>query len=102
MDLRKRQGNVVATNVAPVTQPTQMSPVTVYNMNDGKARTFTQLFVATLDQWPSPSAGAIGLGTITGQVGVVKTKGQKRDLVPEPTTPPGQTLRIKGREITMP
>lgn len=100
MDLRKRQGNVAATNIAPKTQPTQMSPVTVYDMYDGVQRTFTQLFVAVLDQWPSPSAGTIGLGTIQGEVGVVKTK-DKRGLGPEPTTPPGQTFRIKGREVVM-
>ena len=35
---------------------------------------YTQLFSSPLDQWPGPAAGAIGLGTIQGEVGVVKTK----------------------------
>ena len=100
MDLRKRQGNVVATNVAPQTQPTQMSPVTVYAMYDNVERTFTQLFVPVLDQWPTPTPGTIGLGTIQGEVGVVKTK-DKRDIGPEPTSPPGPTFRIKGREVVV-
>lgn len=102
MDLRKRQGNVAATNTAAVTQPTQMPSVTVYDMNDGVARTYTQTFVAVQDQWPSPSAGTIGLGTITGEIGVVKTKENKRDVAPEPTAPPGQKFRIRGREVTLP
>lgn len=100
LDLRKRQGNVVATNVAPQTQPTQMSPVTVYTQLDGVQKSFTQLFVAVLDQWPSPAAGSIGLGTIQGEIGVVKTK-DKRDGMPEPTAPPGQTFRIRGREVSL-
>jgi len=98
MDLRKRQGNVAATNLAPATQPTQMSPVTTYAMYDGVKRPFTQLFVPVLEQWPTPSPGTIGLGSIQGEVGVVKTK-DKRGFGPEPTAPPGQTFRIKGREV---
>ncbi|KAK5938389.1 hypothetical protein PMZ80_009359 [Knufia obscura] len=101
IDLRKRQGNIAATNVAPATQPTQMSPVTLYDMGDGKQIPFTQLFVAVLEQWASPSAGTIGLGTIQGEIGVVKTK-DKRDAIPEPTATPGQIFTIRGREVTMP
>lgn len=89
---------MVATNIAPQTQPTQMSPVTVYDMHDGIERTFTQLFVAVPDQWPSPSAGTIGLGTIQGEIGVVRTKSE-RNAFPEPTATAGQTFRIKGREV---
>lgn len=45
---------------------------------------YTQLFSAVPDQWPSPTMkGSVGLGTITGQIGVVKKT--KRDVMPGPT-----------------
>lgn len=101
LDLRKRQGGaaLAATNPA-VTAPTQMPSVTAYQMYDGVARVYTQTFPAVPDQWPSPSAGSIGLGTITGQVGVVKTQ-SKRGFEAMPTAP-GYRLRIRGREVVMP
>lgn len=100
IDLRKRQGGapIAATNPA-VSAPTQMSPVTAYSMYDGVIRTYTQTFAAVPVQWPSPSAGTIGLGTIQGTVGVVKTI-TKRDGYPMPTAA-GQTLRIRGREVVI-
>jgi len=101
IDLRKRQGNVVATNIAPETQPTQMSPVTNYDLGNGVKIPYTQLFVATPDQWPTPSPGTIGLGTIQGSIGVVKSK-DKRDAMPEQTAAPGQAFTIRGREVIMP
>lgn len=99
IDLRKRQG------VAPAGAPqaatsvvTQMSPVTTYGPQWGwPSEVYTQLFVAVPDQWSSASAGTIGLGTIQGTVGVVKTN-SKRYAVPEPTA---QVIRIKGREVTV-
>lgn len=100
IDLRKRQGGaaVAATNPA-VTAPTQMPSVTNYQMYDGVARVYTQTFKAIPEQWPSPSAGSIGLGTITGQVGVVKTVSKRGfDAVP---TGAGYTLRIRGREVVL-
>lgn len=39
---------------------------------------YTQTFPVVPDQWPEPSPGTIGLGTIQGEVGEVKTK-SKRD-----------------------
>jgi hypothetical protein len=35
---------------------------------------YTQTFPAIPDQWPSPVAGSIGLGTIVGTVGAVRSK----------------------------
>lgn len=75
-------------------QPTgagQISPITTYQVNqivNGVAQqvqeVYTQLFSAVPIQGLAPASGAIGLGTIQGQIGVVKT-GQKRDAKPEPT-----------------
>lgn len=100
IDLRKRQGGAAAT-AAPQAVPTvytQMSPITTYGPKNGWPQVvYTQLFVAVPDQWPSPSAGTIGLGTIQGTVGVVKTK-SKRYAGPEPT---GQVVRIRGREVVV-
>lgn len=105
IDLKKRQGAVGATYAMPATTAaTQMPSVTVYNMKSLAPMTYTQTFQAVLDQWPSPSAGTIGLGTIQGQVGQVKTKSKRAaGDRPEPTpiATPGQVWRIKGREVTM-
>ncbi len=77
----KRQvtGQGAATAVA--SNADQISPVTTYyinSMKDGSAVqvpvVYTQTFVAVPDQWSSPTSGEIGLGTITGTIGVVKTK----------------------------
>lgn len=99
VDLRKRQGGVAATNLPQATTiATQMSPITTYGPKNGWPQSiYTQLFVAVPDQWPSPQAGTVGLGSIQGQIGVVKTH-SKRYI---PSQPTGQVLRIKGREVTM-
>ena len=75
----KRQGGAPANPGAA--QPSgfsQVSPVTTLTMmSKGQdiRVVYTQTFAKTaLDPWPSPSSGEIGLGTIQGQVGVVKTK----------------------------
>ncbi|KIW21060.1 hypothetical protein PV08_01639 [Exophiala spinifera] len=59
----------------------QISPVTTYYANsmvDGTAVqvpvVYTQTFARIPDQWPLPTAGSIGLGTIQGTIGVVKSK----------------------------
>lgn len=105
VDLKKRQGAVGATYAIPATTvATQMPSVTVYNMKSLAPMTYTQIFVAVLDQWPSPSVGTIGLGTIQGQIGVVKTHSKRAAVAwhePTPAATPGQVLRIKGREVTM-
>ncbi|KAI1619955.1 hypothetical protein EDD37DRAFT_181175 [Exophiala viscosa] len=66
---------------ATTTAVTQISPVTTYYANsyiDGVqtqvAVVYTQTFAAIPDQWPSYTAGSIGLGTLTGTIGVVKSK----------------------------
>jgi hypothetical protein len=76
---------------AAPTNPGQVSPITTIQENqivNGVAQqvevVYTQLFSAVPDQGLAPAVGSIGLGTIQGQVGVVKTAG-KRDAKPEPT-----------------
>ncbi|KAI9676776.1 MAG: hypothetical protein M1829_002871 [Trizodia sp. TS-e1964] len=62
-------------------QPMQVPSVTVLYIQvtraDGQLvnvqTTFTQTFSQVPDQLPLPSSGSIGLGTITGEVGAVKT-----------------------------
>lgn len=50
---------------------------------------YTQTFPSVPDQWPSPSSGEIGLGTIQGQIGVVKTKrSEPMEVLAEPTEVP--------------
>ncbi|MCJ1334405.1 hypothetical protein MMC10_011114 [Thelotrema lepadinum] len=82
-DLKKRQQGGVGGGggVPPASIPTQMSPVTVYN--DGSvAVTYTQLFSPTPVPWPGPSTnGAIGMGTLTGTYGVVKTQAADADAL---------------------
>jgi len=79
-ELKVRQ---VAGQGEPVaaTALTQMPPVTTYYVNEYKATgvvevqvVYTQLFSAIPDQWPSATSGEIGLGTIQGTIGVVKSK----------------------------
>jgi hypothetical protein len=42
---------------------------------------YTQTFAKTaLDPWPSPSSGEIGLGTIQGQIGQVKSKREEASV----------------------
>ena len=77
---------------------TQMPSITTYSMYDGVMRVYTQVFSAVPEQWPSPEAGSVGLGTIAGTVGVVKSNSKR---AAEPTGMPGSTLRIRGREVRM-
>jgi hypothetical protein len=54
--------------------PTQMPTVTVYDPRNGKPMvTYTQLFSAVPVQWDAPKQGVMGLGTLTGSVGAVRT-----------------------------
>ena len=45
---------------------------------------YTQLFSAVPDQGDAPAIGSIGLGTIQGEVGGIKTA-NKREAEPQPT-----------------
>ncbi|RMD44975.1 hypothetical protein DV735_g55, partial [Chaetothyriales sp. CBS 134920] len=63
---------------------TQVPPATTYFIKSYSGTkviyatvAYTQTFAAVPDQWPSPSAGTIGLGTISGEVGVVRTTSAK-------------------------
>ncbi|KAL1969713.1 hypothetical protein VTN77DRAFT_8266 [Rasamsonia byssochlamydoides] len=63
------------------TSPTQMNPTTTFweptMLKDGSVVwapvTYVQTFPAVPDQWPSPSSGSIGLGTLSGKIGVTST-----------------------------
>lgn len=84
-ELRKRQNaGQVNGALAAATVPTQVSPVTTYLAYGPNGiqtpAVFTQLFSAVPDQWDGPLSGNIGLGSITGQVGIVRTKA-KRNFV---------------------
>ena len=48
------------------------------------------------DQGQAPASGSIGLGTIQGQVGVVKTS-RKRDAKPQPTNV--ADINVEKRQI---
>jgi len=84
----------------------QVSPTTTVNIGyvkDGAyvqiQEVYTQTFASPVDQWPSPTAGSIGLGTIQGEVGVVKTK---RDAMPTQLPgPPKDVLTLEGLRSMM-
>jgi hypothetical protein len=89
-DLLRREV-VTGAAAAQPTDPSQMSPITTVQVNqivNGVAQqvevVYTQLFSPVPDQGLAPASGSIGLGTIQGQIGVVKT-GRKRDVIPQPT-----------------
>jgi len=77
----KRQVTGQGAAAAPTTGG-QISPVTTYYVNSYNkegadvqiAVVYTQTFPAVPDQWSSATAGEIGLGTITGTIGVVRSK----------------------------
>ncbi|KAI9736180.1 MAG: hypothetical protein M1834_001065 [Cirrosporium novae-zelandiae] len=55
----------------------QADAVTTYGINSGTAAdwisvTYTQTFASVPDQWTTSGSGTVGLGTLTGSVGVVK------------------------------
>ena len=89
-DLLRRE--VITGAAAPLpTDPTQISPITTFQVNqivNGVAQqvevVYTQLFSAVPDQGLAPASGSIGLGTIQGEIGVVRT-GRKREAIPQPT-----------------
>lgn len=56
----------------PAPLPTQVSTVTTIYLH-GVPVVYTQRFSAVPSQGPSASSGKIGLGTLTGSIGVVKT-----------------------------
>ena len=89
--LEIRQGAVVTAPPA-VAVPGQVSPITTVQIGEIKGgvyvqveQVYTQTFALPVDQWPAATQGSIGLGTIQGEIGVVKTK---RDAMPTqvPTT----------------
>jgi hypothetical protein len=89
-DLLRRE-IVTGAAAAQPTDPTQVSPITTVQLNqmvNGVAQqvevVYTQLFSPVPDQGLAPASGSIGLGTIQGQIGVVKTA-RKRDAIPQPT-----------------
>ncbi|MCJ1252185.1 hypothetical protein MMC30_009425 [Trapelia coarctata] len=72
--LEQRQNGGLGGGVAgaaPV-PPNQVSPITTVYLN-GMLVIYTQVFAAVPDQGPTPMVGSIGMGTLTGTVGVVKT-----------------------------
>ena len=89
-DLLRRE-IVTGAAAAQPTDPTQLSPITTVQLNqivNGVAQqvevVYTQLFSPVPDQGLAPASGSIGLGTIQGEIGVVRT-GRKRDAIPQPT-----------------
>jgi hypothetical protein len=102
--LEIRQGAVV-TGAAAATVEGQVSPITTVQIGyvkDGAyvqvQEIYTQIFALPVDQWPAATQGAVGLGTIQGEVGVVKSK---RDAMPtQIPTPPKEVLTLeKLREM---
>ncbi len=71
----------IAAGVPAAPVPNQVSPVTEIHVEsrlpNGKMTQvlviYSQTFVSVPDQGPTPVQGKIGLGTLTGSIGVVKT-----------------------------
>ncbi|MCJ1417109.1 hypothetical protein MMC32_003448 [Xylographa parallela] len=57
---------------APLPVPGQLSPLTIYYVSNLPV-TYIQTFVTPLEQGPTASVGSVGMGTLTGAIGVVKT-----------------------------
>lgn len=82
----KRQGGAPVVNPAAPqpAQPTQVSPITTLSLvNKAGAQVmqpYTQTFAAVPDQWPEPTAGTVGMGTIQGQIGQVKTNSKREEM----------------------
>ena len=74
------QGGVGGGAGPPPDQPTQVPSVTEYTIS-GTAIVYTQKFVPTPDPWEKPKPGTIGLGTLTGSVGAVKTPKSDADAL---------------------
>ena len=69
--------------------PQQVPPVTtvnVFSVVGGVTKqvpiVFTQKFSSVPTQGPTPAKGVIGLGTLTGEVGVVNTDAAKKSSAP--------------------
>jgi hypothetical protein len=82
-ELKPRQAQVTAPAAAIPDNPLQISPITTYEIDQvppgGGAPVrvpvvYTQTFADVPDQWPAAGVGSIGMGSIQGQIGVVKTK----------------------------
>ena len=94
-DLKKRQGAPAAAPAAQPTEAAQIPPATTYQINSLAAAgqwtqvqiVYTQTFVAVPDQWSSAGAGTIGLGTITGTVGKVRSRRSEPTEAPEVKMP---------------
>lgn len=73
-NLEERQAVAPGGGIGPGASipPTQMPSVITFELS-GKVYPYTQTFPPTPVPWPAPTNGAVGLGTIRGQVGVVKT-----------------------------
>ncbi|KAF2396838.1 hypothetical protein EJ06DRAFT_567446 [Trichodelitschia bisporula] len=79
-ELKRRQAPAIPTALPSPTAPLQVPPVTTQWLETTIGAittwvpiTYTQTFGGVVDQWEGPAPGSIGMGTITGQVGVVKT-----------------------------
>jgi Killer toxin-resistance protein 1 len=105
LDLRE-----IADNPAGAAQPaipTQVSPVTTLMLWQTAAPgaapqqvqvVYTQVFASVPDQWEGPQQGEVGMGTIKGTVGVVKTNNNdKRDARPTMAAP-GAERRVAQPE----
>jgi Killer toxin-resistance protein 1 len=75
-NIERRQAVAPGGGIAPgeISFPTQMPSVTAFQLS-GKVVQYTQTFPPTPGRWPEPTNGAIGLGTIQGQIGTVKNNG---------------------------
>jgi len=98
--LEIRQGVPVTAVPVAATVAGQVPPITTYEIGMVKGGAYvqvqvvyTQTFVTPIDQYPAPTIGSIGLGTIAGEIGVVKTK---RDVMPtQLPTPPEEVLTLE-------
>ncbi|ETN41855.1 uncharacterized protein HMPREF1541_03794 [Cyphellophora europaea CBS 101466] len=99
----KRQGAAVSNpQAAQPNQVTQVSPVTTLTMmskGEDISVVYTQTFPEVPEQWPSASSGAIGLGTIQGEVGQVKTKRQEPVSVPAEATGAPEPRAYGGHDV---
>ncbi|EEP79955.1 predicted protein [Uncinocarpus reesii 1704] len=90
------RGIVDAPPAAQPTKVTQMSPVMTINV-DGKPVLYTQKFSPVPDQLPQPKKGAIGLGTLEGEIGETSTIDKRAPAETETSTTNGEPLRLLAR-----
>jgi hypothetical protein len=87
-ELRVRQvtGQGPAVAATAIQQVSPVTTVQLFKYVNGVAQqvavVYTQTFGGVPDQWPAPTVGTIGLGTIQGDVGQVKTKRSLPTQVP--------------------